>query len=60
MVCTEKKKMKIMIFHSIPSWQIHGETMKTVTGFIFMGSKITGDSDCSCEKRDADPWKIKL
>ena len=31
--------------------------MKTVTGFIFMGSKITGDSDCSYEKRDTDPWK---
>ena len=49
-----------MISHSITSWQIHGETMKTVTGFIFMGSKITGDSDCSYEKRDTDPWKIKL
>ena len=31
------------------SWQIDGETMETVTDFIFMGSKITLDSDCSCE-----------
>ena len=30
-------------------WQIDGETMKTVTDFIFLGSKITVDSDCSCE-----------
>ena len=56
----KKKKMKIMASHSITSWQIHAETMKTVTGFIILGSKITGDSDCSCEKRDSDPWKIKL
>jgi len=36
---------------SIPiiSWQIDGETMKTVTGFIFLGSKITADDDCSHE-----------
>ena len=33
----------------ITSWQIHGETMETVTDFIFLGSKITGDSDCSNE-----------
>ena len=33
----------------ITSWQIDGETMKTVTGFIFMGSKITADGDCSHE-----------
>ena len=44
----------------ITSWQTDGETMETVTGFIFMGSKITEDSDYSCEKREADPWKIKL
>ena len=33
----------------ITSWQIDGETMETVTGFIFLGSKITGDGDCSHE-----------
>ena len=35
----------------IPSWQINGETMKTVTDFIFLGSKITADGDCSHEIR---------
>ena len=33
----------------ITSWQVDGETMETVTDFIFLGSKITVDSDCSCE-----------
>ena len=33
----------------ITSWQIDGETMETVTGFIFLGSKITVDGDCSHE-----------
>ena len=33
----------------IPSWQIDGETMETVTDFIFLGSKITADGDCSHE-----------
>ena len=40
----------------IISWQIDGETMKTVTDFIFLGSKITVDSDCSNEKKFAC-WK---
>ena len=43
------QKMKIMASGAITSWQIDGETMKTVTGFIFLGSKITADGDCSCE-----------
>ena len=34
---------------SITSWQIDGETMETVTDFIFLGSKITADGNCSCE-----------
>ena len=38
---------KIMASSSITSWQIDGETMETVRGFIFLGSKITADSDCS-------------
>ena len=54
------QKTKIMASSPITSWQIDGETMKTVTSFIFLGSKITGNSDFGCEKRDADPWKIKL
>ena len=42
-------KMKIMASGSITSWQIDGETMETVTDFIFGGSKITADGDCSHE-----------
>ena len=40
------QKLKIMASGPITSWQIHGETMKTVTDFIFLGSKITADGDC--------------
>ena len=43
------KKMKIMASGPKTSWQIDGETMETVTDFIFLGSKITGDGDCSHE-----------
>ena len=43
------QKMKIMAFGPITSWQIYGETMETVTHFIFLGSKITADGDCSHE-----------
>ena len=39
------QKTKIMASGSITSWQIDGETMETVTDFIFLGSKITGDDD---------------
>ena len=39
--------MKIMVSGSITSWQIDGETMETVRNFIFLGSKITADGDCS-------------
>ena len=42
-------KTKIMASGSITSWPIHGETMETVTDFIFLGSKITADGDCSHE-----------
>ena len=41
------QKMKIMASHPPISWQIDGETLETVTGFIFLGSKITADGDCS-------------
>ena len=40
-------KTKIMAFGPITSWQIDGETMETVTDFIFLGYKITADGDCS-------------
>jgi len=39
-------KTKIMASGPITSWQIEGETMETVTDFIFLGSKITADGDC--------------
>ena len=39
--------MKIMIYSPVTSWQIDEETMETVTDFIFLGSKITDDSNCS-------------
>ena len=41
------QKTKIMASHPITSWQIDAETVETVTDFIFWGSKITMDSDCS-------------
>ena len=42
----------------ITSWQIDGETMETVTAYIFLGSKITADGDCNHEiKRHLAPWK---
>ena len=43
------QKTKIMASSPIPSWQIDGDTMETVTDFIFWGSKITTDDDCSHE-----------
>ena len=41
--------MKIMASSPITSWQIDGETLETVTDFIFLGSKITADGDCNHE-----------
>ena len=43
------KKTKIMASSPITSWQIDGEKMEIVTDFLFLGSKITADSDCSHE-----------
>ena len=43
------QKTKIMASGPITSWQIDGETIETVTDFIFLGSKITADGDCSHE-----------
>ena len=43
------RKMKIMASGPIMSWQIDGETLETVADFIFLGSKITADGDCSHE-----------
>ena len=44
-----QKASKIMVYGLITSQQIDGETMATVTEFIFLGSKITSDGDCNCE-----------
>ena len=41
----------------ITLWQIGGKTMETVTDFIFLGSKITADGDCSHEIKTLTPWK---
>ena len=43
------QKMKIMAAGPITSWQIDGETVETVADFVFLGSKITADGDCSHE-----------
>ena len=51
------QKMKIMASSPMISWQIDRETMETVTDFTFLGSKITGDGDCSHEIKTLAPWK---
>ena len=51
------QKMKIMASSPMTSWQIDGKTMETVTDFIFLGSKITADGDCSHEIKTPAPWK---
>ena len=52
--------MKIMASGPITSWQIDGETGETVADFIFLGSKITADDDCSHEIKDAYSLAGKL
>ena len=51
------QKTKVMATGPITSWQIDGETMETVTDFIFLGSKITADGDYSHESKMLAPWK---
>ena len=52
------QKTKMMASGPITSWEIDGETVETVSDFIFGGSKITVDSDCSHEiKKTLAPWK---
>ena len=51
------QKTKIMASSLITSCQTDGETMETVTDFIFLGSQITEDSDCSHEIKTLAPWK---
>ena len=52
------QKTKIMASGPISSWQIDGETVETVTDFVFLGSRITADGDCSHEVlKMLAPWK---
>ena len=51
------QKTKMMASGPITSWQIDGETMETMTDFIFLVSKITADGDCSHEIKTLAPWK---
>ena len=51
------QKMKIMASGPITSWQIDGEIMETVADFIFLGSRITADGDCSHEIKRLAPWE---
>ena len=53
------QKTKIMASGSITSWLIDGETVETVTDFIFLGSKITADDDCSHEIKRRLPVQRK-
>ena len=51
------QKTKIMASGPIISWEIDGETLETMSDFIFGGSKITVDGDCSHESKTLTPWK---
>ena len=51
---------KIMASSPITSWEIDGETVETVSDFIFLGSKITADGDCNHEIKDAYSLEGKL
>ena len=53
-------KTKIMAFGPITSWEIDGETVQTVSGFIVLGSRITADGDCSHEIKDTYSLEEKL
>ena len=54
------QKMKIMSSGPITSWEIDGEIVETVADFIFLGSKITADGDCSMKLQDAYSLEGKL
>ena len=51
------QKTKIMAYGLITSWPIDEETVETATDFIFLGSQITADGDCSHEIKTLAPWK---
>ena len=52
--------MKIMVSGPITSWEIDGETVETVSDFVFLGSKITADGGCSLEIKDTYSLEGKL
>ena len=54
------QKTKIMASGPITTWEIDGETVETVSDFIFLGSKITADGDCNHEIKDAYSLAEKL
>ena len=54
------QKTKIMASGPVTSWKIDGETVETVSDFIFLGSKITADSDCSLKLKDTYSLEEKL
>ena len=54
------QKTKIMLSDPITSWEIDGETMETVKDFIFLGSQITADGDCSHEIKNPCSLEEKL
>ena len=54
------QKTKIMASSPVTSWQIDGETVETVTDFIFLGSKITADGDAAMKVKDAYSLEEKL
>ena len=51
------QKTKIMASGPITSWETDRETVETVSDFLFLGSKITADGDCSHENKTLAPWK---
>ena len=54
------QRTKIMASRPITPWQIDGETMETVRNFLFLGSKVTADGDCSLKLKDACSLEEKL
>ena len=59
-VILEPEKIKIMASGPITSWEIDGETVETVSDFMFLGSKITADGDCNHKLKDAYSLEAKL
>ena len=53
------QKTKVMASGPVTSWQVDGETMETVTDFIFLGSEITVDGDCSDEIASGDACSLE-